>query len=430
MDLRKKKIIIYGLWHLGSVTAGVLAKEFENIIGLDEKVTLLKKGKAPLYEPGLDVLIQKGLKKGSLSFTKDLSVIEEGEIIWICFDTPVDDQDKADVLFIKEKIRSIFSWIQEGAILLLSSQVPVGTVRRLKKEYEKQYPKKKVHFAYSPENLRLGEALKAFRKQERIVIGADFNFPKERLERLLTPFTNEILWVSIESAEMAKHALNAFLALCITYTNELATLCEKVGANPYEVEKALRKESRVGEKAFIHPGESFGGGTLARDIKFLMSQAKEHALQTKLINTIIESNEHHKLWVIRSLKENLKLLKGKKIALLGLAYKPNTNATRRSTALYLCQKLLEENAFVFAFDPQVKQLPKAFEKVKICETIDEVFEGAHALILATKWEEFQILDPKLFDKMHRKMVIDQSGFFFPISSKEGDIQVITLGKNR
>lgn len=407
MDLRKKRAVIYGLYHLGSVTAASLAQQFEGIVGLDEDVKEISLGKAPLFEPGLDALLQEGLQKKHLGFTNDLEVIRESDFLWVCFDTPVDEKDRADVLFVEEKVIETFPYLEDGTIVLISSQLPVGTVRKLQKKYRKDFPGKSVYFACSPENLRLGSALKAFAKQERIVIGSDPDFPKERLETFLKPFAEELLWVSIESAEMTKHALNTFLALCVTYTNELATICEQVGADAFEVEKALRMEPRVGKKAFIRPGEAFGGGTLARDVNFLTGKGKTHSLKTELLNAILKSNDHHKLWGIHRLKERLGELKGKKIALLGLAYKPETSSIRRSTALHLCRTLLSEGAIVQAYDPQVKQLPESYSPVKMCDSLKEALEGAGGVIIGTEWKVFQGILP---EQLQGKVIIDQTGF--------------------
>lgn len=427
MGLRKTRAIVYGLYHLGSVTVAALAKEFDGIIGLDFEVDELKKGRAPLYEPGLDALISQGLSRDHLSFTSDLSIVKESDLVWVAFDTPVDETDRADVSGVEEKIRAIFPWIQDGTIILISSQLPVGTTRSLQTEYRRAYPDKTVFFACSPENLRLGGALKAFFEQERIVIGVDSDFPQARLESLLGPFTKELLWVCIESAEMTKHALNTFLALCVTYTNELATICEQVGANAYQVEQALRKEPRVGKKAFIRPGEAFGGGTLARDVNFLMQFGKKHALRTQLIDNIIESNENHKLWAVHSLTRELKDLTGRIIGVLGLAYKPGTSEVRRSTALHLCKELQKRGAHVLAYDPQVKTLPESLKKVKICVSINDVINGADALVLATEWEEFRNISSEQFKQMNNQLIVDQTGFLKPILSQDKTVRIITLG---
>ncbi len=430
MGLRKKRAIIYGLYHLGSVTAASLAKQFDGILGLDFEIGQLDEGRAPLYEPGLDALISQGLCKNHLAFTTDLSLVQESDIIWVTFDTPVDEKDQADVSSVEEKIRAIFPWIQDGTIILISSQLPVGTTRAMQAEYHRSYSDKTVFFACSPENLRLGNSLKAFMEQERIVIGTDSNFPKERLENLLSPFAEELLWVSIESAEMTKHALNTFLALCVTYTNELASVCGQVGADAYEVEQALRKEPRVGKKAFIRPGEAFGGGTLARDVNFLMHCGKKYALKTQLIDNIIKSNDHHKLWAVHSLTRELGDLRGKNIGILGLAYKPRTSETRSSIALHLCTELLECGAHVAAFDPQVRTLPESFKHVKICKGIVEVMNGADALVLATEWEEFRHISGLQFSKMNKPLIIDQTGFLNSVLPQHNMIKKINLGRRQ
>ena len=267
------KVVVLGLWHLGCVTAACCGEHFE-VVGLDfeeDTVTKLQGGRAPILEPGLDELIRSGLKSGRLSFTSsEQKALEEADVLWVCYDTPVDDNDVPDVEFVLARIERCLSHLSAGGIVLISSQLPAGTCRRL----QEKHAAKAISFACSPENLRLGKALGIFRDPDRVVAGVSGGRERKILAELFAPFAcDRILWMSPESAEMTKHAINAFLALSVTFANEIARLCEAVGANAHEVEQGLRSESRIGPKAYLRPGSAFAGGTLARDVVTLTGLA-------------------------------------------------------------------------------------------------------------------------------------------------------------
>ena len=266
-------VCVYGLWHLGSVTAACLASRGIKTVGLTEDAQAadeLSAAKAPLFEPGLDAMLAQGLQDGHLSFTSDVvAAIASTDLLWVSFDTPVDDDDVADVRYVLDRVRGTFPHLKDGAVVLISSQVPVGSTALLERDFARIADGRKVSFAYSPENLRLGDAIRVFTQSERIVIGIREDWARQVIEPVLEPFCDTLLWLRVESAEMVKHALNAYLATCVTFTNEVATVCEGVGADMSEVEGALRLDPRIGKKAYVRAGAAFGGGTLARDVQFL-----------------------------------------------------------------------------------------------------------------------------------------------------------------
>jgi UDPglucose 6-dehydrogenase len=256
-------VTVLGLWHLGCVTAACSAKQF-SVIGLDfdaANIARLNRGHAPLSEPGLDELLAIGLASKKLSFTADPKIAcPKADVLWLCYDTPVNEDDESDVDFVLANLRRALPHLPPGMLVLISSQLPVGTCKKLETEFPR------FHFAYSPENLRLGRALDAFERAERVVVGIRNDTKKALIEKLFAPFTPQILFMCTESAEMVKHALNAFLALSITYINEIARLCELTGADAKEVSAGLKSEPRIGPKAYLGPGGPFAGGTLARDV--------------------------------------------------------------------------------------------------------------------------------------------------------------------
>ncbi|MEI6219535.1 MAG: nucleotide sugar dehydrogenase, partial [bacterium] len=322
-------ICVAGLWHLGSVTAGCLASAGHNIIGFDPDAKVasgLQAGKPPLFEPDLEKLICDGIEKGLLRFTTDrASAVSGAEVVWITFDTPVDDNDRADVIYVVDQVKQLFPYLRTGALVLVSSQLPVGSTRWLEQAAAESIPSRQVTFAYSPENLRLGKAISVFIKPDRVVAGVRNPIDKSRIKTMLRPFTERIEWMSVESAEMTKHAINGFLATSVVFANEIAVLCEAVGADAQEVERGLKTDSRIGEKAYLGPGAAFAGGTLARDISFLQALGADAGRNVRMLSAVRESNEAHKGWalqMVRDLAENQ--LKGKIISVWGLTYKPGT----------------------------------------------------------------------------------------------------------
>ena len=224
-------VCVTGLWHLGTVTAACLASAGHDVTGLDFDaaiVSTLATGKAPLFEPGLDDLVKAGLASGQLHFTTDeAAAVNHADIVWIAYDTPVDDDDRADVTCVTERATRVFPHLRDEALVLISSQVPVGTTRQLELTFATEARGRRVGFAYSPENLRLGNAISAFSQPDRVVVGVRSTADRARVAALLRPFTERIEWMSVESAEMTKHALNAFLATSVTFINEIVALCEQ-----------------------------------------------------------------------------------------------------------------------------------------------------------------------------------------------------------
>ncbi len=424
------KIAIYGLWHLGCVTAACLADKGFDVIGIDDDETVtdnLNQGKAPVYEPHLDDLIKKSLGS-NLRFSADKKELETADIIWVNFDTPVDDNDRADVEFVKDKIRAAFPHIANDTIVLISSQVPVGTTTALQDEFTAAHGGQ-VTFAYSPENLRLGKAIEVFNTPERVIVGISDNSAKPKLEKLFTPYTDNIIWMRVESAEMVKHSLNAFLATSVTFINEVASICEEVGADAAEVERGLKSEPRIGPKAYVKPGGAFAGGTLARDVNFLCQLGEEHKLKLPLLQGIVPSNREHQQWILRRLHKYYPDFRDKKIAVLGLAYKPDTDTLRRSHSVELCRKLAEEGANVIAFDPHVKAIPQDLQdSVTLANDIGEVYEDADALVVST---EHKALKTMAFDDvkkgMKKTLIIDQNGFLGDNFRENEDVTYLTVG---
>lgn len=409
------KVCVLGLWHLGTVTAACLASGGHQVTGLDFDETVvnnLKHGKPPLFEPGLEELVKKGLDSGALDFSVSAAAaIRDSQVIWVAYDTPVDDDDNADVDYVLERVSRLFPYLESGQEVLVSSQLPVGTSKNLEAMFTEARPGGAVSFSYSPENLRLGKAISVFTQPDRVVIGTRVEKSRQVFAELLAPFTDRIEWMSVESAEMTKHALNAFLATSVTFINEIAALCEQVGADAKEVERGLKSETRIGPKAYLGPGGAFAGGTLARDIAFLTKLGLQHDLPIHLVPAVRASNDAHKSWPRRRLVQLLGELKGKTIAVWGLTYKAGTDTLRRSSAIELCQWLLEQGAKVQAHDPAVNSLPGKYAAIRLCASPREAAQGADALVVATEWPDYRAVSmPEILATMRTAIVLDANRF--------------------
>lgn len=400
------KVCVYGLWHLGSVTAACLAAAGHEVRGLDpdaRAVEGLRSAKPPVAEPGLAELVRAGLDQGRLSFHTEVREAVRGcAVLWVTFDTPVDDEDRADTQYVIDRVEEVLPLLADGTLVLLSSQLPVGTARNLERKWAPR-----LRFACSPENLRLGKALEVFRNPDRVVVGVRSAEDRKTVEALLSPLTRKIEWMSVESAEMTKHALNSFLAVSVTFANEIAALCEHTGADAKEVERGLKSESRIGPGAYLSPGTAFAGGTLARDVAFLNRIGSDAALRAPLLESVRASNDHHRGWPERKLEETLHGVAGKTVAVWGLTYKPGTDTLRRSSAVELCGWLIEHGAVVRAFDPAIKEQSQALARVQVCASAEEAARGADALVVMTGWPQFRSVPMEAVrDAMKTPNVID------------------------
>lgn len=423
------KVCVQGLWHLGSVTAACLASVGHEVVGLDFDAAAIAKlncGEAPVLEPGLNELIDKGLRSRKLSFTASVTeAVKDIEVLWVAYDTPVDSDDIADTDFVFGQIERVLPILPPGAMILVSSQLPVGTISRLEKLAKANFDAKKLVFACCPENLRLGKALEAFLDPDRIVVGVRSAQSKQCLTRLLMPVSERIEWMTVESAEMTKHAVNAFLAASVTFANEVASICEQVGADAKEVERGLKTERRIGPRAYLSPGAAFAGGTLARDVSFLTQVARKNNLVAPLLTSIKLSNDEHSKWVKRKLLVFFPDLSRISIAVWGLTYKPGTDTLRRSAAVELCNWLIERGAEVRLHDPAVVALPVGWSgKVQRFDEPASAVLGAQVLIVATEWPLYREVAGDSFPGS--LIVLDPNRFLVDVVARKG-LRYVAVG---
>ncbi len=387
-----------------------------DVVGLDRDASTvagLARAVPPVAEPGLPELLRSGLDGGTLRFTADpADALAEADVLWVTHDTPVDADDNADVASVLDATDLLFPNLADDTFVLVSSQVPVGSVAELERRLQAARPGTGVRFGCSPENLRLGRALDAFSQPERVVVGIRDPRDRERVSALFGELAPKIEWMSVESAEMVKHAINAFLATSIAFTNEVAAICERVGADAREVERGLRTEPRIGARAYVGAGAAYSGGTLARDVAFLTDLGRAHDVSTALLLGARASNDEHQGWAERRLALELGGVEGRTIGVLGLTYKPGTDTLRRSGAVRLCESLAAHGAKVRAFDPAIAALPESLAGVMsyAADPLDAL-SGCDAAVIATEWPDFKTLDANaVAEVMAVPVVIDPNAF--------------------
>ena len=431
-----EKICVIGIWHLGAVYSACLADLGYNVVGVDKdakKIKDLTEGIPPLFEPGLEELIKSNIHQQRLSYTTDLSHAARGAgYVLITFDTPVDDNDEIDLSEIFAAATELAEHLDDNTTIIVSSQVPVGTCEQIKALISQQNPSVKFDIACSPENLRLGQAIDVFNNPERVVIGADNPATLDKAERLFVPVGAPAIRMNLRSAEMTKHALNAFLATSISFANEIGNLCDEVGADALKVAEALRSDSRIGPKARLLPGLGFAGGTLARDLKVLKGLGEKHGYEASLINGVLRVNQQQNGLVVRKLKKVYGSLEGLVIGVLGLTYKAGTSTLRRSAALEIIGDLINEGATVKAHDPKADlaevQLHKEFE---FYADPYQAARGTDALVLITGWPEFKSLDFDLLKvTMKKPVIIDTQNILDDVQLVEKGFSYFGVGRGK
>jgi UDPglucose 6-dehydrogenase len=403
------KIAVVGLWHLGTVTAAALAAEGHDVVALDDAavVEAIERGKLPVDEPGLGELIAAERAGGRLRFASGARDAAGAELIWIAYDTPVDDQDRPDVASVIERASRFLESFAGEAVVVVSSQLPVGSVAEL----ERRFAGGRFSFAAIPENLRLGSAIAYFRAPDRFVAGVRDDRARDAIARAVGGFAANVVWMSVESAEMTKHAINAFLATSVTFANELAAVCERTGADAREVERGLKSDARVGPKAYVRAGEAFAGGTLARDLKFLAALGDREQLPLEQLRATAASNERHRDWAYEQIARETGGVAARRVVLLGLVYKPGTDTLRASTAVALARRLDAEGAVVVAYDPAI---PANDERLagfaRVAGSAGEALEGADCAVVGTAWPQFREIPLEAFEAMRVPLVIDPARF--------------------
>jgi UDPglucose 6-dehydrogenase len=414
------KIAVIGTGYVGLVTGTCFAETGNDVTCVDidkSKVDKLSSGQITIYEPGLEKLFLRNQREGRLNFVTSLEDgIKDAKIIFLALPTPPGEDGSADLKYILGVANDLGKLLTDYKIIIDKSTVPVGTSDKVHAAIAKNV---KVEFdvVSNPEFLREGVAVDDFMKPDRVVIGTTSERAKKVLNELYAPFVrqgNPILFMDERSAELTKYAANAFLATKITFMNEIAQLCERLGADVDMVRKGIGSDERIG-KRFLFSGIGYGGSCFPKDVQALVRSSQEVSYPFKVLEAVMEVNEKQKMHLIPKIEKYFKGdLKGKKIALWGLAFKPNTDDIREAPALYMIKALLAAGASVAAFDPEgmpnVKQV--IGDKISYCESRYDALKGADALVIATEWSEFRTPDfDKMISLLKNKVIFDGRNLF-------------------
>ena len=413
MRFFRDSIGVVGLWHLGCVICASWSKFGKNTIGFDynlSRIKHLKKGIPPLYEPGLAGAIRQGIKRKSLFFSNNINSLSHCDFIFLSYDTPVRDDDSCNIKILMKSIKDLSEISKDGTIIIVSSQLPVGLSRLLRKELKQNNPS--LELVYSPENLRLGEAINCYMKPSRVILGGVDRKAIFRVKSLFSQITPDILSMNLESAEMVKHGINSFLATSIVFSNHIADICEMVGARIDDVIKGLKSDPRIGERSYLSPGIGFSGGTLGRDLRVLARINSKKMGFAKIFKIVYRLNQERRNVIVNKIIKILGSIKGAQIGILGITYKPGTSTLRRSLALEIAGIIARNNVKIKIFDPKADysevSLPGVYE---ICKDLEAVSENSDILVLLTEWSDFKKANWKVVaKKMKRKLFFDTKNF--------------------
>ena len=429
------EISIFGAGYVGLVTGACLAELGNNVVCYDidkDKIEKLKEGNIPFFEPGLENLVRKNIKRKKISFSlSSKEVVLNKELIFIAVGTPQKKNGEANLSYIEEAAKAIGKNLKGYAVIINKSTVPVGTGDLVKEIIKKEY-KGNFNIASNPEFLREGNAVSDFTNPERIVIGTDSVKAKKIIKNLYKPFSCPVINVNIETAEMIKYASNAFLATKISFINEIANVCERVGANVDEVAYAMGLDSRIGNK-FLNAGIGYGGSCFPKDVKALHNIALNNNYKFKLLKSVIKVNSEQKLLLVEKAEKLLGGLKNKKICVWGISFKPNTDDARESAAIDIFNLLQKKGVEISAYDPKVDyekfRQDKKFKSVRFYSDKYDALKNCQALMIVTEWDEFKNADLEKIKKLLQKSnIIDGRNIYNLDKMKKIGFNYLSIGR--
>ena len=438
------KITIIGTGYVGLVTGVCLADFGNNIICVDndeEKIDILNRGQLPIYEPGLKEIIERNRDYKRIEFTTDIKyAVSHSEVIFITVGTPEKEDGDVDLKYVFEVAKDTASYMNDYKVVVDKSTVPVGTGKKVAEIIQNILKDRKVNHKFdvvsNPEFLREGKALYDFMHPDRIVIGSESKKAIEIMKEVYRVLKlNDIPFITtnLETAEMIKYASNAFLAMKISYVNEIANLCEKIGADIQEVTSAMGRDGRISPK-FLHCGPGYGGSCFPKDTKALAKIGRENNSPITLIESTIKANQNQKLIMVEKIEKTMGNVKDKTIAVLGLAFKPETNDIREAPSMIIIEELYKRGARIKTFDPQAMEEAKGKLKhlkgIIFCKDEYEAIKGADALVIITEWNQFRRLDFKKIKKiMKDNYIFDLRNIYSKeIIQKENDFKYFSVGR--
>ena len=434
-------IAIVGTGYVGLVSGTCFAEMGANVTCIDKdkhKIAALLAGEIPIYEPGLDRMVRSNVEAGRLRFATDLTqCIDQVDIVFSAVGTPPDEDGSADLQYVLEVARTFGRAINKYTLLVTKSTVPVGTAAKVKAAIREELGKRgadiEIHVASNPEFLKEGAAVKDFLSPDRVVIGVESERARELMEKLYRPFVlnnYRIIFMDIPSAEMTKYAANAMLATRISFMNDIANLCELVGADVNMVRRGIGSDARIGTK-FLYPGCGYGGSCFPKDVKALIRTGREHGYEMRVISAVEEVNEAQKSLLFEKLVARIGPdLRGKRIALWGLAFKPETDDMREATSLVLIDRLTQAGAEVVVFDPVAMDecRRRIGDRVRYAKEMYEATVDADALMVVTEWKQFRIPSWRVVARaMRGKLVLDGRNLYDPADLTDAGLVYSAIG---
>ncbi len=431
------RVAMIGAGYVGLVSGACFADFGHQVTCIDKdaaKIAALKRGEIPIFEPGLAELVESNVQQGRLEFAAETSRAGEAEAIFIAVGTPSRRGDgHADLSFVYQAVREIAPLLSSAAVVITKSTVPVGTGDEIENILREKRPDADIQVVSNPEFLREGAAIQDFKHPDRIVVGSDNDGARKVLAEIYRPLylnAPPIIFVSRRTAELIKYASNAFLATKITFINEMADLCEQVGADVQEVARGMGLDNRIGAK-FLHAGPGFGGSCFPKDTSALIKTAHDHGVPLRLVETVSAVNEQRKRAMARKVVHALGgSVRGKTIAVLGLTFKPNTDDTRDSPAIPLITALHDLGAIVRGYDPAgMEQAKPLLPDVHYCRSAYSAAEGTDAVVIATEWEQFRALDlARLKGIMIQPVIVDLRNIYRADEMRRAAFHYVPIGR--
>jgi UDPglucose 6-dehydrogenase len=430
-------IAVIGTGYVGLVTGACFAEFGVDVtcVDVDEsKIDRLNNGIIPIYEPGLDQIVEKNVKAGRLHFTTSIgSAVAGAQVVFLAVGTPPKDDGSPDMSFYQQAAKDVAEAMNGYKVLVTKSTVPIGTGKWLKK-FVSENLKTQTDFgvASNPEFLREGAAIDDFMRPDRVVIGSNERQAIEVMKELYRPLyliETPIVITSLEAAELIKYAANAFLATKITFINEVANLCDAIGCDVHDVARGMGMDNRIGRK-FLHPGPGYGGSCFPKDTRALTTVADQFGVETRIVDAVIEANERQRDAMLPKIEKLVGDLKGKKIGVLGLSFKPETDDMRESPAIEIVHAMIERGAAVKAFDPVAMDEAKHYlNGIEYASDEYDAIDGADALVIITEWNQFRALDmEKVKELLNAPKIADLRNIYEPADMREMGFEYVGVGR--
>ncbi|MFH1399306.1 MAG: UDP-glucose/GDP-mannose dehydrogenase family protein [Candidatus Woesearchaeota archaeon] len=428
-----KKVSVIGTGYVGLVTGACLAEVGHSVVCVDNnisKIEMLRKGKIPIYEPGLSELVERNIKSGRLRFSMDLDeAVKQTDVVFIAVGTPPKEDGSVDLQHVENVAVAIGNSLNGNKVVVQKSTVPVGSCEQIKKLLQKQTKSHKIEIVSNPEFLREGSAVGDFMKPDRIVIGVENEQAEQVMRELYSPFKTKMLVADLRSAELIKYASNAFLSTKISFVNAIASICERTRANIEKVTEGMGLDKRIGPN-FLKAGIGYGGSCFPKDVDALVKIAEINGYDFKLLKEVQRINKNQRRVFTKKVKEKIGNLRDKELCVWGLSFKPNTDDMREAPSIDIVEELQQEGANIRAFCPGATDTSKEyFTNINYFSEQYAALKGADGLLILTEWDHFKVADLALVKKMMKQpIVIDGRNIYDPTVMKQLGIDYISIGR--